>query len=156
MKLTIKNAAGLKLPAGKTDHIEFDSEIPGFGLRIRKSGNRSWIFQYRIAGMTRRHVIGKATAIPADEAREIAWKLHGKVKEGGDPATERHVRMAEATKTFGNLVADYLETKTGELRPRSLVEVRRHLDLHLAPLHKLPMTVIGLETVAARLDAIAK
>jgi len=33
MRLTIKTADGLKLPKGKTDYIEFDDDIPGFGLR---------------------------------------------------------------------------------------------------------------------------
>ena len=34
MKLTIKSAESIKLPKGKTDHIEFDDDIAGFGLRI--------------------------------------------------------------------------------------------------------------------------
>jgi hypothetical protein len=46
MKLTAKSTAGLKLPDGKRDHIEFDSDVPGFGLRLREGGSRTWIFQY--------------------------------------------------------------------------------------------------------------
>ena len=44
MKLSVKSTAGLKLPAGKTDHIVFDDEIPGFGLRMREGGSRVFIF----------------------------------------------------------------------------------------------------------------
>ena len=54
MKLTVRNTAGLKLPAGKIDHIEFDDDVPGFGVRIRESGNRSWIFQYKVGTQQRR------------------------------------------------------------------------------------------------------
>ena len=40
MKLTAKTIAGIRLPAGKTDHIEWDDDLPGFGLRLRGSGDR--------------------------------------------------------------------------------------------------------------------
>ena len=35
MKLTQANAAKVKLPGGKSDHIEWDDALPGFGLRTR-------------------------------------------------------------------------------------------------------------------------
>jgi hypothetical protein len=41
MRLTIKSAGSIKLPKGKTDHIEFDDDILGFGLRIREGGSRT-------------------------------------------------------------------------------------------------------------------
>jgi hypothetical protein len=40
MRLTAK-AIDLPLPKGKLDHIEFDDDIPGFGLRIRDGGSRT-------------------------------------------------------------------------------------------------------------------
>ena len=43
MKLTKANIGALELPAGKTDHIEFDEDMPGFGLRLRKGGKRVWV-----------------------------------------------------------------------------------------------------------------
>src|SRR5260370_40944843 len=39
MKLDAKAIARLALPAGKTDAIYFDRDMPGFGLRLRDSGN---------------------------------------------------------------------------------------------------------------------
>jgi hypothetical protein len=40
MKLTtVKKVEGL--PPEKTDHIEFDDDIPGLGLRIREGGSRT-------------------------------------------------------------------------------------------------------------------
>jgi hypothetical protein len=47
MRLTIKSADDLKLPAGKNDHIVFDDDITGFGIRLREGGSapafRVWV-----------------------------------------------------------------------------------------------------------------
>ena len=41
MKLTSKTAAALTLPAGKSEVIVFDDDIPGFGVRLRAGGERA-------------------------------------------------------------------------------------------------------------------
>jgi hypothetical protein len=50
MKLT---SANIILPAGKPDHIVFDSELVGFGLRLRRGSGgrviRNWIVQIEAA-----------------------------------------------------------------------------------------------------------
>ena len=48
MKLNNRNVSANKpvLPDNVADYIFFDDDIPGFGLRIRKSGSRTWVFQY--------------------------------------------------------------------------------------------------------------
>jgi len=154
MKLTDR-AITAPVPAGKADHIAFDSRVPGFGLRSRGDA-RTWIFQYKIAGHTRRMVIGKATAIKAEKALGIARGLYQRVMDGGDPKNEREIRRAEAANTLGPLVERYLETKKGDLRPRSLAEVKRHLEEHAKPLHKLPVNSITQAVAADRLNDVAK
>ena len=72
MKLTAASLANLKLGTGGKDRIWFDDDVPGFGLRVRDTGSRSWIYQYKIKGKTRRLVLGQATAIKPARAREIA------------------------------------------------------------------------------------
>ena len=52
MKLTEKGIRGLELPGGKSDHIHWDDEIPGLGIRLRAGGSRNWIFQYKVGGKT--------------------------------------------------------------------------------------------------------
>ena len=63
MKLTAASLANLNLESGDKDRIWFDDDVPGFGLRVRDTGSRSWIYQYKIGGKTRRLVLGQATAI---------------------------------------------------------------------------------------------
>jgi hypothetical protein len=50
------------------DRIWFDDTVAGFGLRVRSTGVRSWIFQYKLGRKTRRLVIGHAPAIKVAEA----------------------------------------------------------------------------------------
>jgi integrase len=156
MKLTVKNTAGLKLPPGKTDHIEFDNGIPGFGLRLRDGGSKTWIYQYSLGTKQRRLVIGKATALTPDKARELAADLHAKVRLGADPAAERAMNKAQAANSFGELARRYLEFQESNLRPRSLVEVTRHLESYAKAFHGLPVGSIDRRTIADRLGVIAK
>src|SRR5262252_4718053 len=70
MKLTKVNIAKVGVPSGKSEIIEFDDDIPGFGLRVRSGGSATWIFQYRQGSKQRRLSLGSAAAITALNARE--------------------------------------------------------------------------------------
>lgn len=156
MKFTNKSIAALKLPQGKRDHLEFDDAIPGFGLRLRDGGSRTWIYQYKIGSHHRRMVLGRVAAIPADRARQIAGELHAKVRLGGDPANDKAINKVRAANSFGDLIRRYLEIKKSDLRPRSFVEVKRHLEKNARSLHALPVTSIDRRTIADLLNRIAK
>jgi integrase len=156
MNLTAHSVAGLKLDSGETDRIWFDDTVPGFGLRVRQAGSRSWVFQYKIGRTTRRLVIGSASAIKVAKAREIAGQHHAAVKLGRDPAAEKRTQVERASHTFGGLMERYLDRQRGELRPGSFGEVSRHLETHSKPLHALPVDTVDQRIVAGMLAAIEK
>jgi integrase len=156
MNLTATTVSGLKLGQDEADRIWFDDAVPGFGLRIRQSGSRSWIFQYKLGTKTRRLVIGQASAIKLGRAREIAGEYHAKVKLGRDPAGEKRVQVQRSSHTFDALVKRYLDQQRGELRPGSYREIARHLEQHAAPLHALPLDTIDRRIIADRLSSIEK
>ena len=54
MKLTVKTLSAAQLAAGKREQIVFDDVIPGFGLRIRQGGSRTFVFQYTLGTKQRR------------------------------------------------------------------------------------------------------
>ncbi len=114
MKLTVAKTAALKLPAGKTDHIEFDDDIPGFGLRLRTGGAR-WIFQYARGNKQRRFTFGNFPALDAAKARKEAERLHAEVKLGRDPAGEKAEAKARSGETFEACMRLYLERRRAEL-----------------------------------------
>ena len=72
MKLSDDQARKVTLDPGQTDKIVFDDDIPGFGVRVRAGGRRTWIAQYRIGRISRRITIGKTLALPEAKARKQA------------------------------------------------------------------------------------
>jgi Arm domain-containing DNA-binding protein len=114
MRLTLKSVAGLKLPEGKSDYIVFDDDVRGFGVRLRASGSRSWIYQYRIGTKQRRMVLGSAKSVPLALARQNASKLEAKIKLGGDPAMEKEAARRAASDTFDALAEQYLDGRDGD------------------------------------------
>jgi hypothetical protein len=156
MRLTLKSVAGLKLPEGKSDYIVFVDDVRGFGVRLRASGSRSWIYQYRIGTKQRRMVLGSAKSVPLALARQNASKLEAKIKLGGDPAMEKEAARRAASDTFDALAEQYLHVHRSRWRPRSEDGVRRHLTLYAKPLHRLPIAAISQRDVAHLLGALAK
>jgi integrase len=154
MRFTTAALSDLKLESGVTDRIIFDDDVPGFGIRMRASGARTWIFQYKIGGRTRRLVLGQVSAIKLAKARDIAGELHAKVRLGGDPASEKREKVQRALNTFGSLAERFLEQYRA--RPRSKDDVSRHVRKYAAPLHTMPVDAITLRDVADFLTRIDK
>ena len=52
----------MALQPQKASAIVFDAEVPGLGVRVYRSGGKSFVFDYRLRGRQHRHVIGKVGA----------------------------------------------------------------------------------------------
>ena len=164
IRLDRETVAGLKLDDGKSDQIIFDSEMTGFGFRLRSDGGqlrKSWIVQYRVKGRTKRFRIGAYPTIKADQAREKARKVLAAVVLGGDPQTEREAERLNGSRTLIATANAYLEMKAlqverGEYRASSYRVTKIYLTgaNYFGPLHKMPVTEITLADIAARLNTI--
>jgi hypothetical protein len=80
MKLTPAAIANLVLPPGIDDKIYFDEDMPGFGVRLRRSGKRSLVLQYAVAGRTRKIPLGPVAEL--GKARTAAKTLLAQVDLG--------------------------------------------------------------------------
>src|SRR5262249_23376008 len=159
MKFTQANVAKFKLPVGKLDHIEFDDNMPGFGLRVRNGGkreHRTYIVQYKIGPKQRRMTLGSAAKIGLDEARRNTRKVFGARAERKDPATDKAVARTHASITFDVLASDFLRVQQTRLKPRSFIDTQRFFQKHWRPLHRLALASITRTTVAAQLRKIAR
>ena len=56
-----------------------DSDLPGFALRAKPTGVRTWVVQYRnSAGRTRKLALGRVGVLTPEEARQRARKALGR------------------------------------------------------------------------------
>ena len=68
----------------------WDSSLPGFGVRIKPTGIRSFIIQYRNRhGRSRRVTLGRYGVMTLEEARTEARQQLSAVSRGSDPRQER-------------------------------------------------------------------
>src|SRR5215475_9214733 len=82
MKLTQGNISKVKrLAAGKSEHIEWDDELHGFGLRFR-DGRSTWVVQYKIGAKHRRVTLGTTEMLTAEQARNGWTTENGDKKDG--------------------------------------------------------------------------
>jgi integrase len=83
-----------------------DADLPGFGVRLTKSG-KVFILEKRIHGRMRRLTIGAYGPLTLEQAREKALALTHAILEGHDPAQARLERRQELS--WEELTALYLE-----------------------------------------------
>jgi integrase len=154
MKLTAANVRTLALPHGKTDHIEFDDNLPGFGVRIRGGGSRTFVFQYKLGNKQRRLALGPVKALDFSKVKDTAKDLYSKARLGIDPAGEKAEAKVRAAETFGAVVELFLTRQKAKLRPTSYSEIQRHLAVDCKSLHPLRLDKIERRTIAALLSEI--
>jgi integrase len=158
--MDLGNIAGLDLPEGKGDHIYFDDELPGFGYRLRRSGQRilrRWVLCYASHGRSRRLLIGDAAVLTPAQARKAARSAKAKVTLGGDPQGEKVNERLRSARSLRAAIDVYLTAKDPEWRKATRCANRRYLTgPYFRPLHPVPINDITRADVAARVRAITK
>lgn len=106
IKLT-KTAVDNALVIDRRYHI-YDTEIPGFSVKIEPSGSKVYVFDYRAgaggrSAAKKRITIGKAGPLTPEQARTKAKELYAQIALGDDPGDKR---QAERGKTFFKHVAE--------------------------------------------------
>ena len=75
-KITKRSVDALEPQAGR-DVFGWDSELRGFGIRVKPSGVKTFLIQYRNAGgRTRRLVLGRYGALAPEVARDLAQAVN--------------------------------------------------------------------------------
>jgi integrase len=162
LKLDAKTTAGLALAKGRAEEFAWDTELEGFGLRLRRRSDgrllRTWAAQYRADGHTRRITIGGADKVTPGEAREAARKILARVALGHDPQGEKQAKRQQAAHIVRSTVAAYLEAKQSEWRPVSLRITKLYLltGPYFRPLHPLAISAVTRTDVATCIRAIAR
>jgi integrase len=85
-----KRSVDAALAAGK-EYFIWDKEMPGFGIRVLRSGRKTYVVQYKAggrSGQTRRKALGQHGILTAEEARIEARKWLAERAKGNDPIAE--------------------------------------------------------------------
>lgn len=144
-----------QIPEEDRDFQVFDTEIRGLSIRVMRSGERSFVLDYRFAGRQRRMVIGRWPEWSVTAARERARELRRVIDEGSDPLGERGA-LREAPR-FKDMIERYLAEHASTLAPLSASDQKSFLTKLVAPhwANKL-VTEITPQDVVKLLNIIAQ
>lgn len=81
------------------DAVYWDGELTGFGLRVRRSGRKSYVVQTRVAGKLRWFTIGPHGPLAPESARAKALEILADAKKGIDPRATKTERGPNPTVT---------------------------------------------------------
>jgi integrase len=139
-KLTKRAVDGAR--AAKGELFLWDDELPGFGLRVKASGAKSFLVQYRNAnGRSRRLTLGRYGVLTVEEGRREAKLALGDVVRGSDPAESR--KLARGAMTIEELCREYVDkagrglvlTRRGEAKSATtLYTDKGRIERHIIPL----------------------
>jgi site-specific recombinase XerD len=114
-----------------------------------------WIYQYDIAGRTRRITLGNVNAIGIDDARKIAGQLQSKVRLGKDPVREKAENREREALTFANVLKSFLEVQKRTTRASTWKTTNSLLGEHYCKsLHPLSLHAITRRDIANVLTPI--
>jgi integrase len=129
-KLTKRLIEGLD--SRDTDYFVWDSELPGFGIRVLPSGNRKFVLQYRFGRISRRMGLGRYGAINVEQARSPAFQALAKLHNDIDPLAEQKEKRTALT--VKDLAARFDEEHISvHLKETTAKEYRRNLQLFILP-----------------------
>jgi integrase len=121
---------------GDGERFIWDSELSGFGVRVRPSGAASYIVLYRHgsgrSAPRRRVTLASVGTITPDEARRLARVTLADAAKGLDPAAVKAKRRKE--ETIGDLCDRYLKEHVAAHNKASTAEfAERQVDVHIRP-----------------------
>ena len=121
-----------RLESDGRERFYWDTELPGFGLRIRASGRKYFIVQFRAKGRERRMTLGLHGTITVDAARRRAIAHIAEARNGVDPAAARDA--ARSRVTMSTLAERFIdEHVTPHCKESTARDYRRSIRLYIAP-----------------------
>lgn len=124
------------LLVGDKEYTVWDTDILGFGVRVRPSGAKTYIFVYRAGhgrkAPVRKHSLGDVSKFTAEEARALARQSLALSAQGLDPAGSKAEERAGMTvsELATAFIAQHAKTKR---KDSTSSDYDRILRLHVLP-----------------------
>ena len=121
----VRQLAGQRITKRVVDGLEvhtseyaiWDAQLPGFGVRVRPTGAKSYVVVYRAGSgrgaPVRRYTIANVGKVAPEGARRRAKAILGQVAHGHDPAGEKAAERATLTisELADRFMAEHVEPK---------------------------------------------
>lgn len=134
-KLKLSKTSVEGLAAMPSNYVAWDTEQPGFGVRVRaNTGTKTFIAMYRVEGTGKQRMltiaaVGKMTV---EEARKKAKIAVGKAVSGEDVAADKQAKKAELT--VAELCDEYLREGVENKKASTLLGDRGRIERHIKKL----------------------
>lgn len=148
VKITKRLVDGIAPPASGEVNL-WDSEVPGFSLRVRSTGSKVYVAEYRNRAQRKRRVtLGPHGRLTVEQARELGRQVLAAAAAGKDPAEER--QTSRTAPTLAEFASRYLEQHAApKKKPSSAAADARLLRLYVVPaLGRRKVAEIGIKEVA--------
>ena len=139
-KLTKRLVESLEPIDGK-DYSVWDTELIGFGVRVKPSGAKSFQLKYRNRrGDQRKTTIGKFGSLTVEHAKKLARIELGKIASGDDPAEIAKLERNELSiaelcdKYFVEAAAGRVLHRNKPKKPSTLAVDKGRIEAHIKPL----------------------
>ena len=145
VKLTMRTVEALS--ATGRDSMYWDRELPGFGMRVYRTGRKVYIVQTRGPAGSKRAIVGVHGEIRPEQARRQASDMIDRIKCGKDPVPKKPAPEP----TMADLAKRYMEAHVEvNCRPGTIEGFGRIVRLYIVPeLGALPVSEVGRSHVAA-------
>ena len=129
-KLTQRAAAAADYSGvHNTRCVVWDTEVPGFGLRIYPSGRKAWLLSYRAQGRKRLLTLASFGVLTLKQARDQARQQLAVLLDGVDPADTR--QKERSMQSFSRLCDDFLDH--AREHKKTAVQDARRIEKYLRP-----------------------
>ena len=127
------------------DTVFWDSELPGFGVRVYPSGSKVYVVQTRAGGKAAQRVtVGRHGVVTAEEARRRAALVVARIKAGEDPVAEPLAARPAEGPTVAEIARRWLEEHVAvHCKPKTESTYRLMVEKHILPvLGKMPALAV--------------
>ena len=81
-KIKLTDARIGKLKGGDVEYMVWDTRIAGFGVRVRPTGHKSYVYHRHAEGQSRKFTLGPVALGSVDEARRDCMEVWGRIQSG--------------------------------------------------------------------------
>lgn len=145
--------------ATAADQFIWDTDVPGFGLKVTPRGSKSYVVQYRMGGRethAQRRAIGRHGVWTPDEARTEARRVLQMVDRGIDPREDDRKRKRETVTLAFDTYADLFIEQYLKKNWKRWEEGKARIDQHCKPqLGNRPITSFERADITPILDSVA-